>query len=104
MGAVELDSAAASVRQQITRMLSATVSGLYAQNNVIGSPSLGVTNGHSISGTASLQQMIGQHIGIQLGYTRVHQNYSNVQVISATPDTNREFISISYQFSKALGR
>jgi hypothetical protein len=104
VGAVQLDSATLSARQQITRTLSATVSGGYAQNDVIGSPLLGLNSGHSISGTASLQQLIGQHVSVQLGYTRLHQNYSNVEVISATPDTNRVFVSISYQFSRALGR
>ena len=71
---------------------------------VLGSPLLGVNSGHSISGTASLQQQFGQHLGLQFGYTRIHQNYGNVEVISATPNTNREFVSISYQFSRALGR
>jgi hypothetical protein len=80
------------------------VSGGYAQNDVIGSFLLGLNSGDSISGTASLQQMIGQHVNVQLGYTRLHQNYSNVEVISATPDTNRVFVSISYQFSRGLGR
>ena len=104
IGAVQLDSATASARQQITRTLTASLAGGYAQNNLLGSPLLGIGGGHSISGTASLQQQFGQHLGLQLGYTRMHQNYSNIQVISATPDTNREFVSISYQFSKALGR
>src|SRR5579864_4872003 len=104
VGAVQLDSVTGSARQQITRSLSATVSGGYAQNDVIGSPLLGLNSGHSISGTASLQQMIGQHANVQLGYTRLHQSYSNIQVISATPDTNREFVSISYQFERGIGR
>jgi hypothetical protein len=104
IGAVQLDSVTASARQQITRTISATVSGGYAQNDVIGSPLSGVYSGHSVSGTASLQQLIGQHLSVQLGYTRLHQSYNNIQVISATPDTNREFVSISYQFARGLGR
>jgi hypothetical protein len=104
VGAVQLDSATLSARQQITRTLSATVSGGYAQNDVIGSPLLGLYSGHSIAGTTSLQQMIGQHVNVHFGYTRLHQNYSNIQVLSATPTTNRVSVSISYQFSKALGR
>lgn len=104
IGAVKLDSAAASVRQQITRSLSATVAGGYSQNDLLGGQLLGATNGHSISGTASLNQLIGQHVSVQLGYTRLHQSYSSVEVISATPDTNREFVSISYHFSRPLGR
>src|SRR5579872_606135 len=104
IGAVKLDSATASFRQQILRTLNASVSGGYSENDVIGSPSLGANSGHSISGTASLQQLIGQHVSVQLGYTRLHQSYSNIEVISATPDTNREFVSISYQFSRPVGR
>lgn len=103
-GAVQMDSANASVRQQITRTLTGSVSGGYAQNDVLGSPALGLSSGHSISGTASLQQEFGRHLNLQLGYTRLHQSYGNVGVLSLTPDTNREFVSLSYQFSKALGR
>jgi hypothetical protein len=54
-------------------------------------------------GTAGLQQQFGQHLNLQLGYTRLHQDYASVAVL-ATPNTNREFVSISYQFAKALGR
>jgi len=103
-GAVQLNSANLSARQQITRMLNASRTGGYAQNNVIGGQTLRTNSGHSISGSAFLQQMIGQHLSIQLGYTRLHQSYSNVQAISAAPDTNRESISIAYQFSRPLGR
>ena len=104
MGAVQLDSAAASGRQQITKTLNATLTAGYAQNNVIGSGFIQNNNGHTVSGTVSLQQQIGQHLGVQLGYTRLHQSYSNVAVLSTTPDTNRAFVSISYQFSRPLGR
>jgi hypothetical protein len=106
IGAVHTDSASLSVRQQLARALSASLSGGYAQNKVVGglSQTTGAsTNGHSISGTASLQRQFGEHLGVQLGYTRLHQTY-NVLAISATPDTNREFVSVSYQFSRPLGR
>ena len=38
-----------------------------------------------------------------MGYTRLHQDYSGVAVLATTPNTNREFVSISYQFSKTSG-
>jgi len=104
MGAVQMDSATASARQQITRTLSASLTGGYAQNNVIGSGLSSNNDGHTISGTVSLQQQIGQRLGVQLGYTRLYQSYSNVPVLSTNPDTNRVFVSISYQFSRPLGR
>jgi len=104
IGAVKVDSVSASIHQQLSRMLSASVGGGYAQNDVLSATALTGGNGHTVSGTASLQQQIGQHLNLQLGYTRLHEDYSTVAVLAATPDTNREFVSISYQFSRALGR
>jgi hypothetical protein len=104
IGAVKMDSVSASIHQQFSRMLSASVGGGYAQNDVLTATPLTGGNGHTVSGTASLQRQVGQHFNLQLGYTRLHQDYSNVAVLAATPDTNREFVSISYQFSRPLGR
>ena len=104
VGAFHMDSGSATVRQQITRSLGAALAGAYTQNNVIGSPALSTGSGHSVSGTASLQQSLGQQLNLQLGYSRVHQDYSQVAVIATTPDTNREFVALSYQFSRPLGR
>jgi len=103
-GAVHMDSASLLLRQQMTRSLSASVSGVYAQNDILDSTLAANENGHTVSGTASLQQLFGQHINLQLGYTRVHEDYDAVAVLATTPNTNREFVSISYQFSRPLGR
>jgi hypothetical protein len=104
-GAVRSDSASLSLRRQITRSLGASLSGSYAQNNVLGSPLFGGSNdGHSISGTGSISKQFGEHLSFQLGYTRLHQDYSNVAVLAAVPTTNRESISVSYTFSRPLGR
>ena len=103
IGAVHMDNASASVQRQLTKRLSASVAGGYVQNNYVGNSRLG-NNGHTWSGTASLQQGIGEHLNVQLGYTRLHQTYTNIPVLSAFPDTNREFVAVSYQFSRPLGR
>jgi hypothetical protein len=102
----QTDSATAAFRQRLSRTLGASLTAAYLNNAVIGGLSqvaTGSTNGHGILGTASLQQQLGQHMNLQLGYTRLHQNY-NVTAISSTPDTNREFVSLSYEFSRPLGR
>jgi hypothetical protein len=105
IGATKTDAANMSIRQQVARALTASLSGGYSQNTVLDVPQsvAGSTNGHLISGTASLQRMFGEHLNVQLGYSRVHQTY-NVAAIATTPDTNREFVSLSYQFSRPLGR
>ena len=104
VGAVKMDSGNASIRQQLTRTLSGSVSGAYAQNDVLASAVTAANNGHTWSGTASAQQQFSQHLNVQLGYTRLHQSYSGVAVLANAPNTNREFVSISYQFSRPLGR
>jgi hypothetical protein len=86
------------VRQQLTRNLRAALAGTYANNGVLALADLG---GHSISGSASLQREVGEHLNLQAGYTRLHQTYS---FISANPDTNREWVAVSYQFARPLGR
>lgn len=104
IGAVKMDSASASLRQQMKRNLSGSISAAYAQNDVLGSFVAGGTNGHTLSGTASLQQQFGERVTVQLGYTRLRQDYSGVPILATTPNTNREYVSISYRFSRPLGR
>lgn len=104
VGAVQMDAANFSAGQQITKTLNGTIAGGYSQNDLLDTLLPAAAYGHSIFATVSLQKAFGQHIGLQAGYTRLHQSYSDVAVLSTAPDTNREFISFSYQFSKALGR
>ena len=105
VGAVHMDNGMVSLRQQVSRTLSAAVSGGYTQNEIVGNlVTLANNNGHSISGTASLHQQIGPYLSAEVGYTRLHQSYTGIPVISTFPNTNREYISISYQFSRSLGR
>jgi len=106
INAVQMDAANVSLRQQLARSFSASLAGGYVQNDVVGGLSPiagGSTNGHTVSGTASVQRMFGEHLNVQLGYARLHQSY-NIAAISSNPDTNRESVSISYQFSRPLGR
>ena len=103
--AVHVNSGNVSIRQQIARSVSASVSGVYAQNDMVGAALFGGdNNGHTLSGTVSLSKQFGEHLSFQFGYTRLHQDYGTVPVLASTPDTNREFVSVSYQFSRPLGR
>jgi hypothetical protein len=104
VGAVRMDSASLSFRQQITKTISGSVAGAYTQNDVLAGAIPGTNSGHTLSASASLQKQVGQHLNLQAGYTRLHQDYSNVAVLASTPNTNREYVSLSYQFSRPLGR
>jgi len=102
IGAVRLDNASASVRVQFSPNLTASVAGFYANNRVLGY-SVGALNGHTNSATVALERALGQHLVAQLGYTRLHQTY-NIPLIAEAPNTNREFFSLSYSFTRPLGR
>jgi hypothetical protein len=101
IGAVSADSAAASISLQLSRTLTGFISGSYSNNQQIG---YGVgTSGHTNSGSVGLKRQVGEHFGVQLGYTRVHQTYSTA-IIAAAPNTNRAYMSVSYLFARPLGR
>ncbi len=113
VGATHSNAANISIRQQITKRMDTGVSGNYSENSLLSpiatnsatSPLASYSSGgHTVQGTASLRQQMGEHLSLQLGYTRVHQSYSNIAAISSAPDRNREWVSVSYSFARPLGR
>jgi hypothetical protein len=102
-GAVHLDNGSLGLQQQITPHLSGGVSANYSDTKML-TPFFGNTAGHSISGTASLQRQFGQHFSLSGGYSRLHQSYGDIPLIAINPNTNREFVSISYNFIRPIGR
>jgi hypothetical protein len=69
-------------------------------------PSFSSSNpgGETVSATVLVQHSMSEHLNMELGYARLHQSYSDIAVISAAPDSNREYISISYRLMQPLGR
>ena len=104
VGAVYANNATGALRRQFTRTLSASVGANYASNIVLAALPTFNTGGHTISGNASLQRQIGEHLNLQLQYMRLHQSYSDIAVLSSAPNRNREAITISYHFARPLGR
>jgi hypothetical protein len=104
-GAFDANSANASVRWQIVSTWIVGSAGGYSNSKNV-TPSLPSSNpgGQTISGTASVQHSISEYLEVELGYAHLHQNYSGIAVISAAPDSNREFISITYHLTRPLGR
>jgi hypothetical protein len=103
-GAVEASTASGSFRRQLTRMLSMTIGGSYASNDLLNaSPALN-NGGQTISANASVQRQIGEHFNLQAQYTRLHQSYNDIEAISIAPNRNRVAVNISYLFSRPLGR
>jgi hypothetical protein len=104
-GAFESDSANASVLWQITSTWSVGAAGSYSNNKNI-TPSFPSPNpgGQANSGTFSVHHSMSEHLNMELGFARLHQSYSDIAVLSSAPDSNREFISVSYRLTRPLGK
>lgn len=64
----------------------------------------GFTSGHTVYGSASVGRTIGRNTHVEAGYMRVQQSYSGIAAIAANPNSDRVYASVSYQFSRPVGR
>ncbi len=101
--AVVASSADLSIRQQLTKNLSAGLMGGYTNNSLV-DPLFPGNQGHTILGGLSVERMIGERFSLQLGYTRAHQSYNDLPAINTGADRNRVWVAFSYSFSRPLGR
>ncbi len=72
--------------------------------NVTPLPVVIFQGGHTILGSVSIAHAMGEHFNLGFGYERLHENYSNVAVIVADPNSDQEFVTVTYQFKRAMGR
>jgi len=104
-GAYHSNAANVSGRWQLSRIWSVGLSGSYSLYSTLTPFFLGSNSGgHTVSGTIAVQRPLGEHLTMQAGYTRLQQSYTDVPASSAIPESNREFFSISYQFTRPLKR
>jgi hypothetical protein len=104
-GAFNSNSASASANWQIVRAWAVGSAASYSINkNVTPLFSSSIPGGHTVSGTVSILHSMTEHLKAEIGYARLHQSYSGIAVLSNAPDSNREFIAISYQLTGPLGR
>jgi hypothetical protein len=105
LGAFDANSANASARWQLARTWTVASAASYVINkNATIVDSSSSSGGHSVSGDVSIQHSMSENLRLDIGYLRLHQSYSGIAVISSAPDSNREYISVSYLFTRPLGR
>jgi hypothetical protein len=105
LGAFESNSANGLVRWKAARTWSVGATASYANNKSV-TPALFTSSpgGQSISGAVTFQRAISEHLGAECGYQHLHQSYPGIPVLSSTPDSDRVYGSVSYQFTRPLGR
>jgi hypothetical protein len=105
LGTYHTDSAGVDAEWQFERTWSAGAAGSYLlSKNVTPIEVSANPGGHTLLGTISLQHPVGEHLNTQLGYGRLNQSYNGIGAVSSTPNSDRVFFTISYQFTRPLGR
>jgi hypothetical protein len=104
-GAYRSNSANLSAQWQMSRTWSVGGVGSYADiANVNPAMSRLYPGGSSISGTLEIRYELNEHWNVEAGYTRLNQNYSAIAAASSIPNADREYMSVSYQFVRPMGR
>jgi hypothetical protein len=104
-GAFNSNTANASVRWRFARTWTAQSTASYnLRKNVAPLFFSSESGGRSISGTAQLEHPLSERLRASLSYRRLHQSYGGIAAITGDPDSDRVSISISYQFTRPLGR
>lgn len=105
LGSYYTDSAGGNAEWQFARTWSGGASASYLlTNNVTPLEISSNPGGHSLIGTVSLQHPLGEHLKTELGYGRLNQSYNGIGAVSSTPNSDRVYFTLSYQFARPLGR
>lgn len=102
-GAVRSYSVSSAIRREFAHQFVGTVDLSYSENSVLAASS--GDRFYAIDGTVGIQKTILQRFGVALMYGRDHQTATNTGVLSnVLSDHNRAWASVSYSFSRSLGR
>jgi hypothetical protein len=104
LGPVELVSAQGALRQKLTRSLTLAFGGIVGDNRLLANFNGVADRLRSASGSAAIEQLLGQNFVVSLGYGRDYQRESGGTPPPTDVNHNRGWVSLSYNFSKAIGR
>jgi hypothetical protein len=105
LGAYIGESASLHARHQFARTWTIDVGGDYGNyKNSAPQSLLTYPGGHTIDGEISLDHPIGEHLHSTIGYQRLHRTYSGSTALTFDPDADRAYVTVSYQFSRPIGR
>ena len=101
-GAFHSETAGVSANWKMTRDWNTGVAATYADSTSLTPLFLNSFGGRTIAGTLTAQRAVGEHWSVQFGYSWTHQVYEEIAVITGTPNVNRVFVSLNYQFTRPL--
>jgi len=105
LGAFNGTNASISGQWRIARTWGAGIGANYTTTtNVSRAMSLLYPGGDFASGTVAVHHELSEHLKIEAGYTRLNQSYGYIAAISNNANADQEYISVSYQVLRPLGR
>ena len=102
--AVEFTSGNASIRRQLTRSSTVELGAVYGDSRALDQAASTFSEVKSASGSLVWVQQLGRSFSTTLGYGRDYQQQTVVAASSENVNHNRGWVTLGYQFSKALGR
>jgi len=103
LGAVELNSFGGGIRRQVAKATAVHLNAIYGHNRELGSAAAGSSPVTSASGGAGIEQQLGRNFMLRLDYGRDYQKGGTFSPTGSV-NHNRGSISISYNFTRPLGR
>jgi hypothetical protein len=104
LGAYTTNDASLNGGWNLTPTWTAVVSVSYA-NTANATPILfAFAGGTTIAGQASISHSFRKSLLMNIGYERLHEDYSDIPIIAANPDSNQVYGKITYEFRKPMGK
>jgi len=104
-GAEESTTGSASARWRASRNWSLSCNADYGIQKSVGLVSLLTSqDGHRISGVITAGRSFRDRFELNFGYDRMHESYSGITTLANAPDSDRTFATLSYRFTRPLGR
>ena len=104
LAAVQLTMADAAVRRQLTQMLTVQLGGAYGLSDPLAITSHGYSALKNASGSFAISRRLGTSISLTAGYSYVYQLQQNTAPGVTNVHHNRAWVSVSYAFTRPLGR
>jgi hypothetical protein len=103
-GAVQLTSVDASYRRQFAHRWEIRTGISYGKDDLVIMTVPSATNSRSVVAVVGISHQIGEHLTVAASYVRAYQQYLDGIGGSSDFNRNRPQISLSYTFSRPLGR
>ncbi len=88
----------------ITPTWNADVSASYANVTSVTPNLFAYAGGTTIAGQASITHPFRKSLVMKIGYQRLHEDFSDIPIIAANPDSNQVYGKLTYEFTKPMGK